>query len=102
MVETTLHAVPSAAENNDADDVTFANQRHAEQGHDNQQRPVSAKILFVRAHGPALQVVEGADLIFPKDFEAPTMQTAQDLDRRTGIHPQHERWRILPTETHLA
>jgi hypothetical protein len=30
------------------------------------------------------------------------MQAGQDRDRRTGIHPEDERWRKVPAEIHLA
>ena len=71
-------------------------------GHDGEQRPVWAILINVHAHGPALQVAEGADLIFAEDLEAPEMQAAQDHDRCTGIHPQDETRREAPAEIYFA
>ena len=62
----------------------------------------AALYVNVYAHGPALQVGEGADLLFPEDLEAPEMQAAQDRDRCAGIHPHDQRRRKVPAEIHLA
>ena len=70
--------------------------------HDAQQRLLSGGIVVVYANGPTLQVAKGPDLLFPEDLEAPEMQTAQDRDRRAGIHPHYEIWRKAPAEIHLA
>ena len=71
-------------------------------GHDGQQRPVSATAVKVRAHGPALQVAEAADLLFPEDLEATQMQTAQPRDWCAGIHRHDEVWCKIPAEIHIA
>jgi hypothetical protein len=71
-------------------------------GHDGQQRPVRSIKVTIRAYGPALQVAEGPDLLFPEDLEAPEMQTAQHRDRCAGIHPHDISWRKSPNEIDLA
>ena len=54
------------------------------------------------AHGLALQVAQGADLLFPEDLVTPEVQPAQDRDRCAGVHPEDESGCEVPAEIHLA
>ena len=45
-------------------------------GHDGQQLPFSGTLVRGLAHGLALQVAQGADLLFPEDLVTPEVQAA--------------------------